>query len=303
MQKIAISILNYNSQADTIKCLNSIREINNKGFELLTYVLDNGSKEEIEIDESKFEDINIRVIKLKINTGFTGGHNIIYKKALAEGFDYFLILNNDCILDKESLQYLVQSIDGEKYAASVPKIYFTKGREYHKERYKEKDLGRVIWYAGGRIDWDNVVSVHIGLDEVDSQQFDKKSEITFATGACLLIKKDVLLKTGLFDEKYFLYYEDADLSVRIRKEGYRLVYEPGAIVWHSNAASSGSGSALHDYYLTRNKLIFGMKHAPLIVRIHLLREAFRIFLKGREWQKKGVTDFFIGKFGKGSYGS
>jgi GT2 family glycosyltransferase len=183
----------------------------------------------------------------------------------------------------------------------VPKIYFTKGHEYHKDRYKKDDLGKVIWYAGGTIDWDNVTSKHLGLDEVDKGQFDEEGKITFATGACFLVKKEVIEKIGLFNENYFLYYEDADLSMRIRKEGYDILYTPKAIVWHSNAASSGSGSNLHDYYLTRNKLVFGMKYAPLKMKAFLLKEAFKILSSGREWQKKGVRDYFVKKLGKGSY--
>jgi GT2 family glycosyltransferase len=112
-----------------------------------------------------------------------------------------------------------------------------------------------------------------------------------------------LEKAGLFDEKLFLYFEDADLSQRVLRAGYTIIYAPKAVIWHANAASGGgSGSILHDYYITRNRMIFGMKYAPLRSKIALVRESLRLLVSGRQWQKIGIRDFYIGKFGKGSFG-
>lgn len=300
MQRVVISILNYNNTRDTIECLDSIMNLNLKDLELTTYVLDNGSKKRLEVDPSKYLKINLTVLVSETNTGFTGGHNLVYQNALKKPFDYFMILNNDCILEKESLGKLISKLNGDT-GAVVPKIYFTKGHEYHKNRYKKDDLGKVVWYAGGKIDWRNVVSKHFGLDEVDEGQFDEEKKVTFATGACVAFRKEVIEKVGFFDDSFFLYYEDADLSVRINKNGYDILYVPEAIVWHNNAGSSGSGSNLHDYYLTRNKLVFGMKHASLKMKAFLTKEAFIILLTGRNWQKRGVRDFYLHRLGKGSY--
>ncbi len=299
MRRVVISILNYNNSRDTVECLDSILRQNLTGLELTTYVLDNGSQEIFEVDTSKYLKINLTVISSRKNTGFTGGHNLVYREA-EKPFDYFMILNNDCVLDKESLGKLIAHMHGN-VGAVVPKIYFTKGHEYHKNRYKKDDLGKIIWYAGGEIDWKNIVSKHFGLDEVDKGQFDEEKNITFATGACVVFKNEVIKKVGFFDNRFFLYYEDADLSVRINKNGYGMLYVPEAVVWHNNAGSSGSGSSLHDYYLTRNKLIFGMKHASLRMKAFLTKEAVLLLLSGRKWQKRGVADFYLRRFGKGSY--
>lgn len=300
MHTVAVSILNYNNSHDTIDCLDSLLQLELGEYQLKVFVLDNGSKEKFETDTKRYKKINLKVLRLNDNSGFTGGHNYLYKKAKEEGFDYFMILNNDCTLDPKCLVYLIGKLKGNT-GAVVPKIYFTKGREYHKDRYKEEELGKVIWYAGGEIDWNNVASHHIGLDEVDHGQYDTESEIEFATGACVLFTKDLVEKTGLFDNKYFLYYEDADLSIRIKKAGYKILYAPNAVVWHNNAGSSGSGSNLHDYYLTRNKLLFGMQHAGFKMKLFLLKEAINLLKSGRPWQKRGVLDFFAGRLGKGSF--
>lgn len=301
MQKVFISILHYNNTQDTKACLDSLLRADFTKIEIITFVLDNGSSEALMLDEEDYKKIGLHVIVSHENLGFTGGHNYIFESVSNREFDYFLILNNDLHFDKDFLNYLIDPLVGEDVGAAVPKIYFTKGHEYHKSKYKTTDLGKVIWYAGGYIDWRYVQSVHAGLDEVDTGKFDLPKHVDFATGACLLIKKEVIKKIGLFDRKYFLYYEDADLSWRIIKSGYSIAYQPRALVWHNNAGSSGSGSDLHDYYLTRNKLLFGMTYAPFRMKLFLLKEGLTLLLNGRKWQKIGALDYFLKRFGKGSF--
>jgi len=302
MKKVIISILHYNSNSDTIACLNSLLKGNYDNIDVEVYVLDNASKEELQITEKDYSRIGLTVLKSSENKGFTGGHNLIFESIKNKKYDYLLLLNNDSFVDQNFLQELIEGAKDVSVGAVVPKIYFTKGREFHREKYSKDETGKVIWYAGGAMDWAHVMSRHIGVDEVDHGQFDHDSEIDFATGACLLLKKEVLDKIGLFDSRYFLYYEDADLSFRIRKSGYSIKYVYQSIVWHNNAGSSGAGSDLHDYFLTRNRLLFGLKFAPMRVRIALLRESVRLIRSGRTWQKRGIRDYFLRNFGRGSYG-
>ena len=118
----------------------------------------------------------------------------------------------------------------------------------------------------------------------------------------MLIKKEVLQRIGLFDEKYFLYYEDSDLSQRVKKVGYKIVYAPKAILWHKNAGSAGgSGSTLQDYYITRNRLFFGLQYVPFRAKLALVKESIVLLIKGRSWQKRGILDFYLGKLGRGSF--
>ena len=118
----------------------------------------------------------------------------------------------------------------------------------------------------------------------------------------MLFKREVLEKVGLFDEKYFLYYEDADLSERIKKAGYKIYYVPTAILYHMNASSSGGpGNNLHDYFLTRNQMLFGFSYAPLKSKIALVRQSIRFLFSGRPYQKLAIKDFYLGNFKEGSY--
>ena len=76
---------------------------------------------------------------------------------------------------------------------------------------------------------------------------------------------------------------------------------PEAKLWHKVAQSSGIGSDLNDYYLTRNRIGFALKYAPMRVKMAVVKEAIKLLYMGREWQKKGAWDFALGKMGKGSY--
>jgi len=303
MKKVYITILNYNTHDKTIECIKSLKKLKTRGIDLNVVLIDNNSKEKFEIDENDYSDINLVFIKNEENLGFSGGHNMGFSYALEHGADFVVPLNSDTIVDESLIEELIKPFErDDRVGITVPKIYFAKGSEFHKGRYKKEDLGNVIWYAGGITDWNNVISSHRGVDEVDRGQYDEIFNTEFATGACFMISCEVLKRVGMFDDKYFLYYEDGDLNVRVKKAGYKILYTPKAFLWHSNAGSGGgSGSSLQDYYITRNRLLFGFSHAPLRAKLALLRESIRVFKNGREWQKRGVRDFYFRKFGKGSF--
>ena len=303
MKKIFVSIIDYNGRENTLFCLDSLQKINKKGFEVHVVVIDNYPPKILKIPENYFKGLSLTLTKNKNNLGFSGGHNVGFSHALSKGADCVLLLNNDVIAHENFLINLFNILENDESIGMVsPKIYFAKGFEFHKDRYRREDLGKVFWYAGGILDTKNVIAKHRGVDEVDKGQFDAVQETDFATGACFLIKKSVLEKVGFFDEKYFLYYEDSDLSMRVRNKGFKIFYVPKAVLWHKNAASAGgSGSLLQDYYITRNRLLFGMKYAPLNAKLSLVRESLALLRKGRVWQKRGILDFYLRRFGKGSF--
>jgi GT2 family glycosyltransferase len=303
MKKVFISIINYENLSDTKQCLQSIDGLQTEGLELQVVLIDNASKEQFDLDEKFLKKFPMEIIRNSKNLGFSGGHNAGIKYALSKNADYVLILNNDTYLDKNIIAELVKEAEEDSRTGIVsPKIYFAKGHEFHKDRYKNEDLGKVIWYAGGKMDWANVIGKHVGVDEVDKGQFENTGKTDFASGCCMLIKKEVFEKIGFFDEKYFLYYEDNDFSQRSKTAGFNLIYDSKAMLWHINAGSAGgSGSGLQDYYITRNRLLFGMKYAPFKAKFALVRESVKLTFFGRKWQRKGVVDYYFKRFGKGSY--
>ena len=298
MRTIAIVILHYSNAQDTLECILSLEKvIIPKSLQLQIIVVDNASP-----NEFKTTNKHVEVIRSKQNRGFTGGNNMGISYALSEGADFVIILNNDTTVDKHLAEEFLNAYEEFPQAALfAPKIYFSKGSEYHKSRYKTDQLGKVIWYAGGSIDWQDVAGRHIGVDQVDQGQFDTQVTIDFASGCCMCIPKQTFEKIGLFDEKYFLYYEDADLCLRIKKVGLQMIFVPKSILWHKNASSTGIGSTLQDYYISRNRMLFGMRYAPLRTKVALLKESMRLITNGRRWQKQGIADYYLGRFGKGSY--
>lgn len=302
---IFIVVVNWNRLNDTLGTIESIGTLNiPKGFNIRTVVVDNGSSDGSiqKIKEISKESSTIDLIETGKNLGYAGGNNVGIKYSLEKGADFILILNNDVILDNNLLSSLIiQVVKEEDYGIFTPKIFFAKGFEFHRERYRAVDSGKVIWFAGGKIDWDNIYAKHNGLDEVDSKEFNKKEKSEFASGTCMLVKREVFEKVGYFDERYFLYWEDIEFSVRAEKLGYPTLYVPDAKLWHKVSQSSGIGGNLNDYYLTRNRLLFGMKWARARTKYSLVKESMRFLIKGRKWQRRGVVDFFLANFGKGSY--
>ena len=302
MQKVSIVILNFNGAEDTIACLASLQNIKkSKTLKTEVIVVDNASSDGSLIKiKKKFPGVIL--LENSQNLGFTGGCNEGARFALKSGTDYVMFLNNDTTVGPDFVEELVDGAKPLNVAGTLPKVYFYKGYEYHKDRYKNNDLGKVIWYAGGDMDWKNLIGKNRGVDEVDHGQYDTKYETNLATGCCFLIKAEVLNKIGLFDDRYFLYYEDADLTERIKRAGYKIIYQPKAVIWHKNAASSGgSGSPLQDYYISRNRLLFGMRYASVRTKVALARESLKNLGSGRLWQKKGIMDFYLRRFGRGSY--
>jgi GT2 family glycosyltransferase len=302
MKKIAVVTTTYNTPQDTNTLLQSLEKIKTDGFELKIIITDNGSKEPYTLPNG-IKQNTVSITRLDRNVGFTGGFNNGMKKALDDGADYILIVNNDTVMDPNLIKNLLSVLQQDpKIGLVVPKIYFAKEHEFHKDRYAKDELGKVLWYAGGSQDWANVKSIHRGVDEVDHGQYYKIEETDFATGCCMMFPRQVLEKAGLFDEKYFLYYEDADLNERIKRAGYKIYYVPTAVLIHVNAASTGgSGSNLHDYYITRNRMLFGMKYAPLRTKIALFRESMRLLKNGRPYQKQGIHDFYLRRLYKGTF--
>ncbi|MDP3983138.1 MAG: glycosyltransferase family 2 protein [bacterium] len=302
MKRVAIIIVNYNGWQDTIDCLKSISRLNLADIKLHTVVVDNDSSNDSYDQLTEFitkeeELVNVELVKLPNNSGFSGGNNVGIKSAVAQGDDYVIFLNNDTMVDPNLVTELVKTAN-KKVSIVVPKIYFAKGYEYHKERYTKAEQGKVIWYAGGKIDWNNMYASHRGVDEVDRGQYDVSEQTEFASGCCMLLSCELFEEVGYLDDDLFLYLEDLDFCLRAKRVGYEIIYAPRALVWHKNASSSDKpGSKLHQYYLTRNRLIVGMRYAPLRTKLALLKESFKFFQKGGVL-RKAVRDYYLYNWGK-----
>lgn len=244
--KVVIIILNWNGKEDTAECLNSLGAVTYPSYEVL--VVDNASSDgSVEYLREKFP--GQKLIENKENQGFSAGNNAGIKWAMENSADYVLLLNNDTVVDPAFLDELVKVAEGDKRIGIVgPKMYY----------YEPKDM---LYFAGATINWYTGRTKHVGIKKIDRGQFDSIQDADFIAGAAMLIKKEVIDAVGMLPTEYFLQYEDIDYSVNARRHGYRLVYVPGAKIWHRISASTNKIRINKIYYEARNRFIFLKKYS------------------------------------------
>jgi GT2 family glycosyltransferase len=197
--KIGLVTVTYNSEQVLVDFLKSVKEQNYNDYCL--YVVDNDSKDNtIEILNGEKDS---KVIFNDENYGVAYANNQGIKWALKDGCDFALIINNDTVFEKELLNKLVDAHHKYKASIVVPKM-----------KYFDSNL---IWFAGGFFDPKKAyLNYHIGQGEEDKRQF-KNDFVDYSPVCCSLIHKSVFEDIGFFDEKYFVYFDDADFFYRVKK--------------------------------------------------------------------------------------
>lgn len=238
--KVAIILVNYNGIDDSLKCIESINESTCiKDIDIL--FVDNASKnDETLIVKDRYP--SVITFRSDINGGFSYGNNIAIKCALEKGYEYICLLNNDTVIDKHMMELLRSKCDSN--TATTCKMYY-----YSKPN--------VINYAGGHFSNIKGLSVMEGVDKEDCDDFNELKEVSFISGACIMLHKDTINKTGFLDESYFMYWEDDDYSKRLSQNNIKMLYIPEAKLWHKVGSSSGGkNSKLTIYYNNRNRFYF-----------------------------------------------
>lgn len=286
--KHAVVLINYKKAEDTIVCIKSIEKAKDKPHII---VVDNGSSQEC-INELKAACPSIDLIVIGQNIGFSAGNNVGIKKALRLGAKVVYILNNDTEVHPNLFANSYRYVNG-KNRISGGKIYYAKGYEFHAE---QKGRGDVIWYGGGYFDFSMAISRHYGVDEIDHGQYDRVKDVDFITGCFIAIPRRVFRRIGLLDEPFFLYLEDTDFSLHAKSAGIEVKYNPNLVVYHRNSSSTGAGSPLVDYYMTRNRFFIARRYGSWRLRFALLREAiFRNW--GSAVRRAAFLDYLFGRMG------
>lgn len=237
MKSVAIIIVNWNGGKYLPDCLESIKHQTCKDFDII--LVDNASSDDSLEIAKKYKDVAI--IKNDKNYGFAKGNNIGVRKALRDGYKYVVLVNNDTEADRNWLAALVSLAEKDpKFGAIQSKILLA-------------DSG-LINTAGGELHY--LGFGYCGhYKEVDN--FSETSDICVASGASVLLRASVLKDVGLFDESFFMYAEDADLSWRIKAAGYKIAFEPKSVIYHKYSFSKNKNKF---YYAERNRLIFVIKN-------------------------------------------
>ena len=302
--EIIVALLNWNNSEETIGALKSLDKVGYDNFNVL--IVDNGSEDD-SVDILKTFVRSVKSYKAhfvlnKHNKGFAGGCNTALQWCVKQNKEYILFLNNDTEVDTRFLSLLVEQAkekpDGAMFS---PSIYF----------YDKRD---VLWFGGKT--HTSLLKMNKGMK---SSLFKKKlpknasiAELEFASGCAILCRTEVIKRVGGFDEKFFLYFEDVDLSFRVRKTGYTVYWVPQSAIYHKVSATTlpKLGSPLVHYYDVRNALLLNKKHGIIILAPYRLLWSFftlskqivKITIKrnvevSRAIQK-AILDYYKGNFGK-----
>ncbi len=206
-------------------------------------------RSDIDVNDIKQEN-NVLLIKNDKNYGFTEGNNIAIRFAMKYiNPDFFLLLNNDTIVDGKFLDEMVQVASNNSNTAIVgSKIYC----------YDKDNVSNVISFAGGLLNLNTCQPHPIGVDEPDNGQYDYERKVDYVEGSCLLIKNELIDKIGLLDREYFTYWEEIDWCIRGKNAGYDCTYSPKAMIWHKGYGSDIGANSI--YYMIKNRFLFMEKN-------------------------------------------
>ena len=242
---ILISILNWNSLSDTLSCLDSVKKSTYNNYQVI--VVDNGSA--IDPTGSILTQYpNVTVARNETNLGFTGGHNFALARAIEGDFDYIWLVNNDALVEATTLTELVGvAEENPDIALCGPKIMYL-------------DQPDKIQNCGSYIDWDNFCLMNTTSIETATEWDKSGTKDMLVWGTAVLIRVGFLRTAGLFDERFFAYYEDTDLSVRSIRAGYRNKTVLSAKIFHHSPVNNRFRAEHYHYLMIRNEYIFWTKH-------------------------------------------
>ena len=253
--KLTIIVLNWNGGADSraLLCRLELCRVP-ECWDFSVMVVDNGSSDGSPSTLAA-EFPKVEVVALPSNLRFAGGNNQGLKRALAAGASAVMLLNNDTEADPALLERLLLALDQHPEAGAVaPLIFFAAPSPR-------------IWYAGGRCVPGLGLAAHRGLRTLDRGQYRSIERTGYLTGCCLLARREAWERVGLLDERYHIYAEDADWSLRARRAGFTLLFVPTARLWHKVSASAGNQSAWKIYQRLRANLTLFARNARGLARL------------------------------------
>lgn len=238
MPKVSIIVLNWNGKKFLRNCLDSLQKITYSSFEII--VVDNNSKD----GSQKFVKKNYKKVILmenKENYGFAKGNNIGFR---ASAGDYILILNNDTIVTPGFLDSLMKDFeDNPEIACLQPQIILSEKKQFL------DGVGAFLTFTG--------FLYHFGyLKDRMQPKYNKKMKIFSAKGACMLLRRKAIEKVGLFDEDFFIFFEETDLCFRLWLAGYVVMYEPKSIIYHVGGGDTTSSNS----YQYERRLCLSMRN-------------------------------------------
>lgn len=271
MKKVSIIIVNWNGLSHLKKCLPALNKVNCSNYEVI--IVDNNSNDgSLEFIKKYYS--NFKLIKNNTNLGYTGGNNAGYKKALGE---YILFLNNDTYVSKNFVSEMVKVLESENDIAGVQAKILSMDHPR-----KLDSIGAFLTNSG--------FLYHYRYLQEDLSKFDNEIYLYTAKGACMLFRKSIIEKVGLFDKDFFAYFEETDFCHRIWLAGYKIKYAPKAVIHHKiGGTANNMDNAFIQYHSFKNRINSYLKNLGTlellkILPVHLILcelAAFSFIIKGR----------------------
>lgn len=268
-------IPNWNLKEDLLECLDSL--LKSSYIDQLIVVVDNGSTDgSPDLIAARYPQVHL--IRLAENRGYAAALNVGLEYGLSQNAAYLFALNNDTLLNPDTLDCLVKTLESDPTIGVVtPKILYNAQRDR-------------IYSLGERCFRFMPVPISYGFRWKDSPQYHGIMDFDYVTGCAMLIRADIIRQVGLFNISYFMYYEDADFCHRVRDQGYRIVVQADTLLYHKAYLSTSRDKPLITRIRARNRVHFYRRypHGPLPLLTHITIVAAGIWrtglylLKGRK---------------------
>lgn len=289
---LTLITVNYNCAEKTIGILRSLEYQTDQSFDVIVVDNDSAPADRGLLGEyAASSSLKLDVIYSDTNRGFSGGNNLAIRKALAQGSEWVLLINPDTTVESDFISEIIRQLPSQTELVGIP--------------LREGDR---VAYAG-QVRWFKPTLPHIYSH---SKLITENGKLFYAIGAGMLIHRDVFEKTGMLDERYFLYFEDVDFSLRARRAGIPLRFLSHPVITHSVSQSTRQlGRLLLLRYHARNALLFNSLHGPWWVRVALpfaaiygmiFQFAKIVLMPSRRSPSRaiaaGIVDFYAHRFGK-----
>jgi len=224
IERVSVVILAWNHLTETLECIESVNASSNIIPNII--LVDNGSTDDTSSVILSHYGSRVKVIRSNINLGVSKGYNLGIRYALELGSDYIIITNNDVIFDPSMILNLINFASRNSQIGIVSPLILN--------YYNPKK----IWMIGARWRKFPPTLKMIAYNETLDNKYRKPMELQYVPSCCYLITRKALSDVGLFDEGYFIYFDDWDYSVRIKRAGYKIWFCPSAIALHKISFST-----------------------------------------------------------------
>ena len=247
---VAVIVLNWNGEQDSLRCISALQK---QTAPRDIIAVDNASTDNFVANlEKNYPEIV--VLKNSKNLGFAGGVNTGIRHAIDNGYEFVALINNDATPEPNWLSELLAATEPTVQGVSLyRKVGIVTGKLL-------KTDGTIDSTGDQYTSWG--LAYPRGRNDKDAGQYDTLQEVFGATGGASLYRIEMLREIGLFDEDFFAYYEDVDISFRAQLAGWKVVYTPKAVAYHKVGASSGKVPGLTTYMTVKNLPWLMWKNVP-----------------------------------------